>query len=366
MATVPLIRAIRRRIQFFPLVIREKRRKSVVKILAELLYLAIIHRTVPSHYFPRRLYLKERKNLRNYLPSRFLYGISEKINDMQASAVLSNKLFFNLYYGRFLDRLPLVLCHNHRKMFVINNENYEISTAEEFESLLNDLVLHHSKKGSVFIKKTYDSYGGMNTFRITRDDLPLQPEALKKMYASIASSAFLFQETITQHPLLDRINPSCINSIRMDSFVNADGTPEVLSAFLRMSISNSHIDNISSGGCYVGIDINKGTLMRDGYSFITVTGGQMYTQHPVTGTVFEGYQLPYFDEVKELVCSAARLVPSLRLIGWDIAITENGPLLIEGNAGYDITGHDMISAGYRAHPVFRKVIREINAKRYMN
>ena len=153
----------------------------------------------------------------------------------------------------------------------------------------------------------YDSYGGFNTFRLTRKDFPIKKAVLNTMYQAIPSSAFLFQETITQHRLLDRINPSCINSIRMDPLSMPTGCRKSC-AFLRMSTSNSHVDNISSGGCFVGINLGEGTLMKDGYSFITISGGHMFTQHPITKTVFEGYQLPYFDEVKQLVRSAARLV----------------------------------------------------------
>jgi len=58
------------------------------------------------------------------------------------------------------------------------------------------------------------------------------------------------------------------------------------------------------------------------------------------------------------VLDAAGYIPSLRLVGWDVGIGENGPVLIEGNSYYNIVGNDFTSDGYRRNAVFRKVIRE--------
>jgi hypothetical protein len=68
--------------------------------------------------------------------------------------------------------------------------------------------------------------------------------------------------------------------------------------------------------------------------------------------------IPCFDEVKKIVLDAAGYIPSLRLVGWDVGIGENGPVIIEGNSYYSIPGNDLASGGYRSHAVFRKVVRE--------
>ena len=38
-----------------------------------------------------------------------------------------------------------------------------------------------------------------------------------------------------------------------------------------------------------------------------------------------------FNEAVELVKKAAKVVPEIGYIGWDVAISENGPIIIEGN-----------------------------------
>ena len=131
-----------------------------------------------------------------------------------------------------------------------------------------------------------------------------------------------------------------------------------------MSICDSHIDNISSGGCQVGIVLETGRLKKYGYSLIQTMGVEILTEHPVTKTVFEDFSIPYFHQVRELVVKTARLMPGLRFIGWDVAIGESGPILIEGNSDYDLSGNDLADNGYMANETFRKVLKEIGYYRY--
>ena len=183
---------------------------------------------------------------------------------------------------------------------------------------------------------------------------------VNKLYSEVIKTGYLFQETIKQHPDLDKLNPSCLNTIRFDTFIDSDGKIEIISGYIRMSIINYHIDNITSGGCQVGIDLETGKLNKNGYFTIRTNGLKVISEHPITKTVFENFSIPLFQQAKELVISTASFMPDLRLIGWDVAIGESGPILIEGNSNYDVQGNDLSYGGYRSNPVFRKVLHEIN------
>ncbi len=173
-------------------------------------------------------------------------------------------------------------------------------------------------------------------------------------------SGYLFQETVSQHPELIKLNSSCLNTIRIDSFIDKDGEINIISAYLRMSINNSCIDNISSGGCQVGINLETGKLKKLGYGPIKTHGVKVLIEHPGTKIVFENFIIPFFPQVKELVIKAAGYMPGLRLVGWDVAIGESGPVLIEGNSDYDLSGNDLSYGGYMANPIFKKALSEIN------
>src|SRR5690606_10909580 len=61
-----------------------------------------------------------------------------------------------------------------------------------------------------------------------------------------------------------------------------------------------------------------------------------FEHHPDTGVCFEGFTLPYWNDTTNLVLRAHQAFPELGVIGWDVAITEQGPVLIEANHAWDI------------------------------
>ena len=77
-------------------------------------------------------------------------------------------------------------------------------------------------------------------------------------------SEFVFQQRVEQHPDLDRLNPSSLNTMRIDTFINKSGHVDIISGFLKMSTNNLPADNNTSGGCGVGIDLDIGKLKKMG------------------------------------------------------------------------------------------------------
>lgn len=111
----------------------------------------------------------------------------------------------------------------------------------------------------------------------------------------------------------------------------------MFAAFLRLGASEgSFVDNRAKGGLGVGIDLSKGVLMK--YGFVHDEFGLKEEQHPLTGVEFAGYEIPFWKEVVDLVKNAHAQFYSLQSIGWDIVITEKGPVLLEGNDDWEIGG----------------------------
>ena len=109
----------------------------------------------------------------------------------------------------------------------------------------------------------------------------------------------------------------------------------------------------------MGIDLRTGRLRKDGHSILSYHGVEVLKTHPITQTIFEDFEIPFFNSAKALVIEVARLIPGLRIVGWDVAIGESGPVLIEGNSDYGMAGNDLSEGGYRTNPVFRKILEEI-------
>ena len=145
----------------------------------------------------------------------------------------------------------------------------------------------------------------------------------------------LMEEVITQHPDLNAIWPGSINTLRIVSLLK-DGTAHVVASYLRVGNSDRPVDNFNGGGMVVPVDKQTGIIQcaaRD-------KAGDLYECHPATGTRFQGYQLPMWSEILQLVQDAAQVVPTVRYVAWDVAVTPDGPVLVEGNQypGHDIYG----------------------------
>jgi len=339
--------------------IKDPDRKSLFKIIAEVFYLFCIQGYFPRHYFSRYLFKKEITNIKDYLPGQLLQDkIRPSFNNKEVTEVLENKLFFDLFYSQFNISMPKILMYNHRKMFVIGKKSIEVNSVQDFITQLKEIFKQNPAYDSLIIKKTYNTSGGDQVYKLFLHQLTTDPELINKLYCEVIAEAFVFQETIKQHPDIDKLNPSCINTIRIDTFIDSHGKIDIISAFIRISINNLYVDNISSGGCMIGIDLKTGKLKKIGHSSIQTYGVKVLTKNPITETVFENFSIPFFPQAKELVLRTASFMPELRLIGWDVAIGESGPIIVEGNSDYGVAANDLASGGYGANPIFRKVLDE--------
>ena len=138
----------------------------------------------------------------------------------------------------------------------------------------------------------------------------------------------MVEEHLEQHPRLQALSPSGVNTVRIFTLVDEHGDYTVLGCRLRISV-DSHVDNLAAGN--LAAPINKETGIVDGagvYSDITRGAEE---NHPITEIPIEGFQVPFWADALELVRQASLRHPQNRSIGWDLVITPDGPDLIEGN-----------------------------------
>lgn len=138
----------------------------------------------------------------------------------------------------------------------------------------------------------------------------------------------LVEARVVQHPALQELSPSGVNTVRVFTCLDEHDRCRMLGCRLRISV-NSPVDNMASGNLAAPVDEATGRVCGPGvYSDITRPPESV---HPVTGAPIEGFQIPFWPETLALVREASELHPQNRSIGWDIVITADGPGLIEGN-----------------------------------
>jgi len=138
----------------------------------------------------------------------------------------------------------------------------------------------------------------------------------------------IVEELVRGHSRLSAFHPSSLNTLRVVTIRTPGGRIEVLFSLFRMGIGGSSIDNWCSGGLCVNIN-SDGTLAHEAFFEDLSKGG--CERHPDTGISFAGFQVPFYKESIELAMKAHYACPQMLSVGWDIAVTEKGPLIQEGN-----------------------------------
>ncbi|MFQ5644006.1 MAG: sugar-transfer associated ATP-grasp domain-containing protein [Thiogranum sp.] len=150
---------------------------------------------------------------------------------------------------------------------------------------------------------------------------------------------FVIQERLRNHSTLVRLSDTeYLQTVRVVTFVAASSECRILYALLKPIVGRNFVDNHdhgSTGNLHVPIDLGTGKLRVASIMTKDGSGEKTVLNHPGTGVPFEGFRLPLWDETRQLAMQAAFRFLPLRIIGWDIAITPEGPYIIEANAWAD-------------------------------
>lgn len=141
---------------------------------------------------------------------------------------------------------------------------------------------------------------------------------------------YIVQQREHNHPVLARFGTSALSTARMTTCLNEDGQPELVVSYLRMALrKDAIVDNISAGGLIAAIDPASGTLKKG----MVGKHARPMNVHPLSGEPIEGTRLPFWEEAKDLVVNAhSGLKNRYTCIAWDVAFTEAGAILVEGNS----------------------------------
>jgi putative polysaccharide biosynthesis protein len=146
----------------------------------------------------------------------------------------------------------------------------------------------------------------------------------------------IVQPRLRNHPAIADLSNGALSTVRLVTIVNERGEFEPIYAVLRMAVgANTVVDNFHAGGIAAKVDMGTGTLGRATDVGLRPEIGWR-DRHPDTGAQITGRALPLWDDTRTLAARGHAAFADRLLIGWDIAITADGPVLIEGNSGPDL------------------------------
>ena len=161
------------------------------------------------------------------------------------------------------------------------------------------------------------------------------PDFCRTRLGDEKTGGLLIEAYLHQHPDLAAFNPSSVNTFRIWVIQGKEGQARTVLAYLRIGRAGSLVDNQSSGGIVAPIDLETGVTAcaMDG-----LPTRVLYPSHPDHGAPVEGRELPFWDEAKSLAESCLTAFPNLEFAGMDIAVSGNGPVVVEINASPDREG----------------------------
>ena len=123
-------------------------------------------------------------------------------------------------------------------------------------------------------------------------------------------------------------------------------------AAVRFGGSDKPVDNIHTGGMACEVDLQTGYIVGKGYDL----DGHSYFYHPRSGKVIPGTKVPNWSAVCDMVTGAAKKLPEVGYIGWDVADSDDALCLIEGNecANVDVS---QVSAQRGLKDLYKPYIR---------
>ena len=273
----------------------------------ELVFDAVIsvfkYNTSIKDYFYFRFFELNDEERSKWAGTGFMYEYQLVMNPKDKRKVLEDKILFLNNYREFIKR----------NFTSIDDLKRGIGIAGK---------VFNNTSGKIVLKNSHGQVGAevevIRTDRYTLKELIVYME--KKGYD-------LVEEYVVQHPQLMELSPSGLNTVRIFTQITGNKI-DFPGARLRISV-NSPVDNMGAGNIAAPVDIDTGIVTGAGvYSDITKADEEI---HPVTGKAIKGFKIPFWNETIEMVRKAALHDTGNRSIGWDIAITKNGPLLIEGN-----------------------------------
>jgi len=198
----------------------------------------------------------------------------------------------------------------------------------------------------------YDPEG--DSFRLESTPMS-EDEVLRHLEAASLDTALLVQRRLANHPqLVPLVGDRTLSTLRVFTARVLPDEYAPVAAFLRLGQGDGPVDNFSSGGLACIVDLESGRL-GPGYRKY---GEDRHLTHPRTGARLADVAVPGMDRVVELCLRAHRVLVEadggfrLPVVGWDVAVTAEGPLLVEANSPCDLILQKGLDEPLLAHPVF--------------
>jgi len=270
--------------------------------------------------------------VRSYVGYFRRWEVRERVNSRTESGILRNKILANL-----------LLTHHHLpspRMVLFSSDSKWYLPGEPATEISIDRIPNILKTGEFFLKPACGRWGqGVKMFHIDAYDVCV--DGVRMPLATFLGDTdqearhvpMLVEERMVNHASLAALSESCLNTIRVMTVMTQRGDIRLFAAALRFAKGSSIVDSWSNGGLAVSVDVSNGRLGSEVFSkalFPELPREERDIRIPHL------VEVPYWGDVVQLCMRAHRVFPGMQSVGWDVAVTPNGPVLTEGNHDWDV------------------------------
>lgn len=214
-------------------------------------------------------------------------------------------------------------------------------------------ILRSKDVHSCVIKGAEGSHGDgvwvVKAIEYREDDALLTGFDDKQTFLSkiLKGSTLLFESVVNQTKQFAGFNDTSVNTVRFMTNLYPNGEVKIIAIWFKVGRAGRCVDNAGGGGNVDGaVDIETGRLYNV-YQFDGWRHSKKIECHPDSGTRIEGVVIDNWDKIKSEVIRFQQAFPYCKAAGWDIAITDEGPVVVEVNDFWDTTGQFFIGHGWR-------------------
>ncbi len=318
---VLVIRSIRRN----GTALKEKAGISISKQLSSLLSLVFFKNTPPFYYYYLKLYQNTFSIGKDFFINRHITPIYSGILCSEASRhLLSNKIAFKNRFSHLINEIPSI-----ELIISLSNISDLFSLSKQHQS---DLFIKPAAgmagRDCYLLKKSDDS------FLLITASLKLEGQNNIELFIEeiIKKETYIAQRRLTNHSQIYHITNENLASCRINTFKKKNGKISVHFAIFKMPVGKSIISNLS-GSIISPVNIENGEI---GEAISIRKPFELIEFHPEGKGKIPGTRLPYWNAAKETCLKAHQSFLDTAFIGWDVAFTQNGIKLLEGNTGWGV------------------------------
>ena len=235
------------------------------------------------------------------------------------------------------ERLRLAGVRMPRVLGYIETRNSDdiAKDASDLAAELAQLVGDGLAQGLVI--KPNKGLGGKNVriFAAANTNGVLRADGSQLSFAALASeligttvSGWNVEERLTPHPAVSRFAANSLSTLRVLTFRSPEGAILVGPITIKIPVDHNVVDNFGADNLAAPVHLITGRVGKA----VKFNMERNISQHPTSGVSIDTLTVPDLELVTQLVTAAASEMKELGSLGWDVALTPDGPVILEGNA----------------------------------